>query len=308
MNPQKPHPRRTFLKTAASLSCVAPSLLRGAPLTDQTPWIDAHVHVWTPDTAKYPLAPGYKKSDMQPASFTPEELMKHAKPNGVGRVVLIQMSYYQNDNSYMLDVMKQHPGVFAGVGIIEETAYAPFTMRKLLPLGVRGYRIQPKDRTPDQWLQGEGMAAMWKCGAEEQIAMCHLINPEFLPSVDKMCQRHPETPVVIDHFARIGIDGKIREGDLNQLCRLARHKNTYVKISAYYALGKKEAPYTDLLPMIRRVLDAYGPERLMWASDGPFQVVDGHHYKPSIDLIKNMDLSDSDRQWLLAKTAEKVFF
>jgi hypothetical protein len=46
-------------------------------------FIDAHVHVWTPDTAHYPLAAGYQKENMQPASFTPEELFKHTKPAGV---------------------------------------------------------------------------------------------------------------------------------------------------------------------------------------------------------------------------------
>jgi predicted TIM-barrel fold metal-dependent hydrolase len=56
--------------------------------------IDAHVHVWTPDTAHYPLAKGYRKEDMRPPSFTPEELFKHTKPAGVDRINLIQMSYY----------------------------------------------------------------------------------------------------------------------------------------------------------------------------------------------------------------------
>ncbi|MCA9177363.1 MAG: amidohydrolase [Planctomycetales bacterium] len=299
--------RRDWLAGAAGVTLAA-AASRTRAAENETPYIDAHVHVWTPDTARYPLAPGFKKSDMSPASFTPEELFRHAKPNGVGRIVLIQMSYYHTDNTYMLEMMKQYPGVFAGVAIIEETKQAPFTMGKLRPLGVTGFRIQPRDRKPDQWLQGDGMQAMWAAGAKNGQAMCHLINPEFLPSVDAMCRKHPDTPVVIDHFARIGIDGEIREADLKQLCQLAEHKHTYVKISAYYALGKKLAPYTDLLPMIRRLLDAFGPERLMWASDCPFQVVDGHAYKPSIDLIKQMTLSDGDRDWLLRRTAEKVFF
>ena len=115
---------------------------------------------------------------------------------------------------------------------------------------------------------------------------------------------------MIDHFARIGVDGQIRKEDVDNLCKIAKHKNASVKLSAYYALGKKAAPYTDLIPMIRRCLDAYGPERCMWASDGPFQVVGGHEYAPSIKLItEHADfLSDSDRQWILRKTAERVFF
>jgi predicted TIM-barrel fold metal-dependent hydrolase len=61
-------------------------------------FIDAHVHVWTPDTAHYPLAAGYRKADMRPPSFTPEQLFKHTKPAGVDRVNLIQMSYYVFEN------------------------------------------------------------------------------------------------------------------------------------------------------------------------------------------------------------------
>ncbi len=57
-------------------------------------FIDAHSHVWTDDTAHYPLAEGNKKEDMKPPRFTPEDLFKHTKPAGVDRVVLIQMSYY----------------------------------------------------------------------------------------------------------------------------------------------------------------------------------------------------------------------
>jgi len=60
-------------------------------------FIDAHVHVWTPHTGHYPLADRFKKTDMKPPSFTPEELFKHCKPHGVDRINLIQMSYYGLD-------------------------------------------------------------------------------------------------------------------------------------------------------------------------------------------------------------------
>ena len=60
-----------------------------------------------------------------------------------------------------------------------------------------------------------------------------------------------------------------------------------MKVSAFYALVKAEPPYRDLAPLIERVYNAFGPERLMWASDSPFQVVGKHTYKASIDLIHN---------------------
>jgi predicted TIM-barrel fold metal-dependent hydrolase len=274
-------------------------------------YIDAHVHVWTPDTKSYPLAEGYAVADMQPPSFTPQELFDHCRPCGVSRIVLIQMSFYGFDNSYMLDAIREHPGVFSGVAVIDEEARRPQDeMLRLKSLGVRGFRIRPGGRPVATWLDGPGMDAMWRAGADEGLSMCHLIDADSLPAIDRMCRKHPDTPVVIDHFARIGVDGTIRDSDVQALCDLARHKHVAVKVSAFYALGKKASPYLDLAPMARRLLDAYGPQRLMWATDCPYQVDPGHNYQDSVDLIRErIDfLDDNDRAWLLRKTAERVFF
>jgi predicted TIM-barrel fold metal-dependent hydrolase len=307
--------RRDFLQ-AAVLGAGAWAMGRlqphgGALAAEPAPGdIDAHVHVWTPDTERYPLALGYTKDRMALPSFTPEELFAHARPCGVGRVVLVEMSYYGFDNSYMLDMMRKYDVAFSGVAVIDPEARPRETMLELARQGVRGFRIRPGDVPPDRWLEGEGMAAMWKCGAQERLAMCLLIDAAYLPAVDRMCEKHPDTPVVVDHFARIGVDGVIRQSDLENLCRLARHEHTHVKVSAFYGLGKKEAPYLDLGPMIRRLLDAFGPDRLMWASDSPFQVMNGHTYRDSIELVRSrLDfLTPNDRAWLLHKTAERVFF
>ena len=74
--------------------------------------------------------------------------------------------------------------------------------------------------------------------------------------------------------------------------------------------GRKQPPYTDLLPTIKRLIDAYGARRLMWASDSPFQVEAPHTYEASVALIRDRltGISAEDRQWLLKKTAESVFY
>ncbi len=97
---------------------------------------------------------------------------------------------------------------------------------------------------------------------------------------------------------------------MKALCHLARHKHAHVKVSAFYALGQKKPPYDDLVPMIRRLFDAFGPKRLMWASDSPYQLQGANTYRASIGLVRDrLDfLSKADREWLLAKTAEAVFF
>ncbi len=157
------------------------------------------------------------------------------------------MSFYGFDNSYMLDTIRRFPGVFSGIAVVDDAAARPQDeMRRLKPLGVRGFRIYPRNMPVDRWLEAPGMATMWECGAAERMAMCCLVNPDAQPAIDRMCEKNPDTPVVIDHCGRVGISGEIRPTDLDQLCRLSRHKNTYVKVSAFYALGQKKSPHADL--------------------------------------------------------------
>ena len=131
--------------------------------------IDAHVHVWTDDRVKYPRAEG--EQDYTPAQFTPEDLFRHSKPAGVTRVVLIQMSFYRFDNSYMLDSMKAHPGVFSGVGIVNDSGSSPDKeMEALARKGVRGFRIVAP-RSSGDWLGTPGMNSMWATGAK-RISRC----------------------------------------------------------------------------------------------------------------------------------------
>jgi predicted TIM-barrel fold metal-dependent hydrolase len=62
--------------------------------------------------------------------------------------------------------------------------------------------------------------------------------------------------------------------------------------------------------MIRRVFESFGPQRLMWASDAPFQIQKPYTYSGSLALVRDrLDfLNSHDREWLLGKTAEQLFF
>ena len=291
--------------------------------------IDAHSHIWTQNTDDFPLHPSCTVSDLDPASFTAEELLEVTRTHGVGRAVLIGHDVFHGyDNSYMLDAVRRYPGRFAVCALIDDrdTTTAPADlMRSLLLEGVSGFRIDPfpkglemldKSKRRVDWLGGEGMASMWACASETRQALCCLIDPSDLPEVDAMCSRFPDTPVVIDHFARIGVSGQVDEVDLDSLCALARHPNVSVKLSAFYALGQKCPPYHDLVPMIRRLHASFGARRLMWASDCPYQLTEAtvkHTYADSLALIQQPDgplsfLTPDDREWILWKAAEQTFF
>ncbi|MBI1831697.1 MAG: amidohydrolase family protein [Planctomycetes bacterium] len=301
------------LFVVAALSSLLTIAAFAAEAQDEKGYIDAHVHVWTPDIARYPLAPGFTKDSMKPASFTPEELFRHCKPAGVRRIALIQMSFYGFDNSYMLDMIAKHSDVFVGTAVIDPHGKDPAKeMSDLAKKGVRAFRIHPKlsGQPIDKWLRPEGFKKMFAAGARNNQAMACLIDPDGLPEVDRMCTKFPDTPVIIDHLARIGVDGMIRDADVDRLCALAKHKKVMVKVGAFYALGKKKMPYDDMAPLIRRVVAAFGAGRCMWESDCPFQVQGEHRYQASVDLVlKRLDfLSADQKQQILRKTAEKFFF
>jgi predicted TIM-barrel fold metal-dependent hydrolase len=309
----------TFAVTFA-LANRPPSTTAAKPMR----FIDAHVHVWTDDTARYPLAPGWRKEDMRPSRFTPEDLFKHTKPAGVGRVVLVQMSCYtpkdlpsENgkgfDNSYLLDVIAKHADVFVGTAVINPLSKDPAReMEALARKGIRAFRIHPKltSEPVERWLRPEGYQKMFAAAARTNQAMACLIGPDGLPELDRMCTAYPATPVIIDHLARIGADGVIRDAEVDRLCKMARHKKVLVKVGAFYALGKKRPPYDDLVPLIKKAVAAFGPRRCMWESDCPFQVQGEHTYQASVDLVlRRLDsLSEDDKEWLLRKAAEKFFF
>lgn len=309
--------RRNLIKVGA-LSLAAPMVgcATTRPGGQAAPgFIDAHAHVWSDDLDKYPLGPWATPAAMKPATFTADELLATVKPHGVDRVVLIQHApLHGYDNSYILDCAKQRPDTFSVVAMINEcTPNLKERLRDLRDQGARGIRIGPTkhaDRTlnvdPPNWLKAQGMQLLWKHAAELDVAVCPLLGPDFLPTLDPMCEQHPDTTVVIDHFGHIDMS---KPETVASLTRLARHPNVYVKVSGFYKFGDKKAPYDDVEPMVQKMVEAFGSDRLMWASDLPYQLNNGNNYEDAIQLMKQL----KGMTWryavpMLRDTAEKVFF
>jgi predicted TIM-barrel fold metal-dependent hydrolase len=264
----------------------------------QPGFIDSHIHVW-PESGEA----------ARPSRYTAEDHFAVARPAGVERTVLIQPGMFRFDNSYMLEAVRAFPGVFSAVAVVDaDSEKLDDNVARLHGQGARGFRITARAGKP--WSEWEGMHRLWRAAAAGKMAVCPLIDPEAFPWVAGMCVKHLETRVAIDHLGRVGASGQIADGDLRALCGLAKFPRVHVKVSAFYALGRKQAPYTDLAPMIRQVFETYGPRRLMWGSDAPYQAQPPHNYPAAVDLIRTglPFLSEEDRTWLLRRTAESIFF
>lgn len=287
--------------------------------------IDAHVHVWTSDTERYPLAPGFGAGDLWRPSFPPEEYFQYSRPFGKVRLNLVQMTWYGLDHRYILDLIASDPGTFTGTGIVPALSDVSLprpdrAMRALAEGGIRAFRVRGGRSArmplgdPDRWLDYPGYELMFSTAAEHHLALSFLMGVEDLPDLDRMCRRFPDTPVILDHVCGIRIrDGVFPEEKLKMLCRMARHRRVLVKLGPFQALGGGQAPYLELLPLIERVVDAFGPQRCMWESDsgGPVSMPEPQRdYQAAISLIRDHAdfLSAEDKEQILVKTAEDFFF
>ena len=173
-------------------------------------------------------------------------------------------------------------------------------MEALRGQGVRGFRIGV-DYDGPQWDR------LFEAAAKTGQAMCPITHPVGAPAIARMAAKHRDTTVVVDHMTRIGEMEPINDAHIQQLIDIAALPNTNVKISRLHALGDGP-PHDDLVSMIARVIDAFGPERCMWGSDSPYQVVK-ETMEDSISVVRDkLGLSESDRDQILRGTAERLFF
>jgi predicted TIM-barrel fold metal-dependent hydrolase len=230
------------------------------------------------------------------------------------------MTWYGLDHSYIADIIGKAPERFVGTGIVpavlDTSGPSPdSTMLALSKLGILAFRVRGKSTRPElgdgpQWLSHPGYDKMFSAAAEHNLAISFLMSPPDIPEVDRMCSRFPETPVIIDHLCLIGRKGTFPEDEIETLCRMARHKRVMVKVGAFYGLGAKKPPHLELLPLIRRVVTAFGPERCMWESDAPLQVKPPQDYESAVALIREHAdfLTAADREQILFHTAEQFYF
>jgi L-fuconolactonase len=90
----------------------------------------------------------------------------------------------------------------------------------------------------------------------------------YLRTVAEIVGDHPTVVFVIDHLGIVGLtDQRLApETAITDLVHLAQFPNVAVKCSAATQISREPYPFKDLWPHLHRVLEAFGPERVMWAA------------------------------------------
>ncbi len=264
--------------------------------------IDPHVHVWKHDPA-YPFAAGAKVPDHD---ATPEMLLDLMKANGVARTVLIQVIHYKYDNRYLAAVLKRYPGVFQGVARVDPLdPAAPEHLSQLTEQGFRGVRLSPAGNASGDWFHGPLMPPLWRRCHQLGVPMTILAPISRMPEVGLLLERLPDLTVVIDHMADCPAD---QPGELEKLIALERYPNVFVKISHTWSISKQPYPWLDAQEYVKRLYHAFGPRRLMWATDWP--IVEGWStYSKALAVVRDemKFLNADDLSWILSRTIERVW-
>jgi len=267
------------------------------------PVIDPHVHVWINDP-RYPWA----KETLNPPAHdaTPEMLLALMKANGVSKTVIIQVIHYRWDNSYLADVLKQYPEYFRGVARVNpQDPAAPDHVSKLVADGFAGVRISPAADAAGEWINGPLMEPLWKRCRDEKASLSVLAPATRIPDVAGLIDKFPDLDVIVDHMADCPPD---RADLLAPILDLNRYPNVFVKVSHTWSLSREAYPYKDSQALVKRVYDAFGPQKLMWGTDWP--LVEGYcGYGKALAIVRDeMDfLNDEDRKWMLSRTCSRVF-
>lgn len=265
--------------------------------------LDSHVHVWKKDP-QYPWA---KETTHPPEKdATPEMLLELMKANGIERTVIIQVIHYRWDNSFLADTLKRYRKTFHGVARVNpEDPAAPDHLSKLTAQGFRGVRLSPSANTAGDWIRGPLMPPLWKRCNDLGVPMTVLAPITRIPDVEKLIGKYPDLTVVIDHMADCPVD---QPGELEKLLALKRYPKVFVKVSHTWSLSKQSYPWSDSQEHVKRLHQAFGPQRLMWGTDWPVCLPHAT-YSQTLTVVRDemKFLNEDDKSWMLSKTIERVW-
>lgn len=226
--------------------------------------VDAQVHVWKAGKASDHHVRG------RPDPFTVDDLNTEMRAAGVDCAVLVPPAWEPGGNAPTLKAALEFPQRFVVAGEINWRA-APDPVRiqnwRQQP-GMHGLRLIFNTPEKQAYLKDGSVDWIWTAAERADVPVMLLI-PGGVPLVGEIAQRFPGLRLSVDHLGipRGSKDAAAFE-HLPQLLALARLPNVSVKAGGLNAYSSIDAyPYPSLHGYLRQVYDAFGPERIFWASD-----------------------------------------
>jgi predicted TIM-barrel fold metal-dependent hydrolase len=284
--------RRAFTTGAAAFAATT------ARAAEPPPWIDAHAHVFL---RGLPMAIDARYRPDHDASWA--TLLALAEKNGAGGAVILQPSFLGFDNSYLFEALRAEPGRFRGVPWVSPSiTVSEDDWENLARIGVRGLRFPIYGLPTPQWSYYKDMLAEakkrdWPIHLHVESKRLPEILPVLLDGGNK---------VVIPHYGMFDRTlGPARDPGFKVLLESAPGRNVWVVMCGAYRVGPERARAAT--PML---LDAFGPDRLMWASDWPHTDTGLNRvttYPQTLRWLEEWVPDKATRQTILVDTPAKLY-
>lgn len=271
--------------------------------------IDAHHHYWKYNPVEYDWIDDAMAAIR--ADFLPETLEATIRSVGVDGVVTVQARQLVEETEWLLQMAQKHNFMKGVVG------WLPLIDADLVRL-LEFYSEVPKLKGLRHVLQGEpDMEYMLRPDFDRGLSMLKNFNLVYdiliferqLPNTIRMVDRHPNQVFVLDHIAK----PLIAQNELlpwsDNLRELARRENVYCKLSGMVTEADFNSWTSEQLkPYFDVVLEAFGPNRLMWGSDWPVCLV-ATSYNRWVQLISETisSFSATEQQTILGTNAQRVY-
>ncbi|MDU8942793.1 amidohydrolase family protein [Ovoidimarina sediminis] len=234
--------------------------------------IDAHHHLWQPGRGDYGWMP--KDNAILNRRYGPEHLAETLAGRGIGKTVLVQAAATVDETEYMLGLADATEWIAGVVGWVDfEDKGARATLERLAGHPkFKGVRPMIQDIPDVDWMLRDEVQWGYAAVTELGLTFDALGYPEHLGNFLTILTRYPEMRVVVDHCMK----PRVRDGSEAHLAewaegmrRIAGETGAFCKFSGLVTEADEGVGVGDLRPYAEVVLEAFGPDRVMWGSDWP---------------------------------------
>jgi D-galactarolactone isomerase len=219
--------------------------------------IDTHMHFYD---EKLPGAPG----TFLPGTFTVAEYRAMQKHLGLERVIVVQANAYADDNTVMLNAMKELGKGAKGVAVVKPSV-KDAELERLTKAGICAVRIMTLHGGMLGFdVMDAVMARVHPFGWHANIQL----DGRELPKYEAQIKRLPGK-FVIDHTGKFLEPVAPDHAAFRSLLKLVDTGRCWVKLSAPYETSKTGAPKYEDVGRLAKTLVKHAPERMMWASNWP---------------------------------------
>ncbi|MEV0996049.1 amidohydrolase family protein [Nonomuraea sp. NPDC050202] len=270
--------------------------------------IDAHHHVWDLSARSHAWLDAAKMAPVR-RTFTLDDLAGNAAATGVTATVLVQVLPDLDETRDFLTLAAESRLVSGVVGWIDLTEPGASDTLAALPEGLVGVRHGVQSEADPAWLNRPDVRRGLAAVADAGLAYDLLTLPHQLQAAIDTVSALPELTFVLDHLSKPPIAAGELEPWRGRILELAARPNVFCKLSGMVTEADWDSWRTsDLRPYAETVLEAFGPERVMFGSDWPVCLL-AAGYDQVVSAADELcaGLSESERAEVFAGTARRAY-